>query len=74
MADIVFYMIVSLKVGSQYTMGQRFVSYCKLASAIAICEQDGVTLYVTDETKCWNRAEFYSSVKPPASDQSDDSI
>ena len=55
-------------------MGQCFVSYRKPASAIAICEQGGVTLYVTDEMKCWNRAEFYSSVKPPASDQSDDSI
>ena len=31
-------------------------------------------LYITDETKHWNRAEFYSSVKPPASDQSDNSV
>ena len=39
-----------LKVGSQYTMGQRFVLYRKLVSSIAICEQGGVTLYVNDET------------------------
>ena len=62
--------------GSQYyyTIGQRFVSFRKPASAIVICEQDRVAPNVSDETKCWNRAKLYSCVKPPASDQSDDSI
>ena len=30
-------------------MGQRFILCRKLASAIEICEQGGIMLYVTDE-------------------------
>ena len=53
-------------------LGEGFVSYPASAIVVtSICEWLSVTTYVYNETKHWNRVEFYSSVNDPASDQSD---
>ena len=53
------------------TLSFRFVS----SASVAIVNVNSAASDVrSDETKRWNRLEFYSTVRPPASDQSDNSI